>query len=382
MQPVNATDEQVLSHHLHDDIDGMEFRGAPVRAVMRRGRAIRLRRRLAVATGAAALAAAGVIVATQVGAAPARQAPAGPLAPAVTMTSPDPRAPGGVFASGMAAGAPWQLAVANVAGQGRCLAAVMLNGRRGDLLQPPAQVASAIGNAAVLAGYTSYAFVQLQPRVTSLIAHTQNGRQFAVQPVNVPVCGRTFRLAGFAFGAAAVTRIAPAYAGAPGPAAASYRLGPAPSPGTSERTWHNSLMQAASRSGIIGSGSAAGRRWRVTLTLSAAGECYSSSALRADSATRSTVCGPIELPPSGARLHQVLLARGTLTGYAGLVSGRTAVVIARRSGGVTTRVVPEVVAGRKYVAFAAGPGGTLSHVTLRGASGRILASLALGPARR
>ncbi len=63
-----------------------------------------------------------------------------------------------------------------------------------------------------------------------------------------------------------------------------------------------------------------------------------------------------------------------LTGYAGLVNPRTAMVTVTIDNGTTQRVRPVSVAGRSYVAFVAPPGCQVSQVSLAQANGAIYAT--------
>lgn len=87
-------------------------------------------------------------------------------------------------------------------------------------------------------------------------------------------------------------------------------------------------------------------------------------------ATQATYCMPIWVPPAGpGTLQRFLIQQHTasasagLTGYAGLVSPRTAYLVARLSGGRPLRIRPAEVGGLEYVALALPAGLTLTEVT-------------------
>jgi len=131
-----------------------------------------------------------------------------PTPPTVTVSAPDPAAPGGVFASGTANGKPWHLAVRNIAADPRtrwCLPAVMFNGHYGDVLYPLAKGAQPYGNPAYLAQIPGFPgvgaiFTQVKPGVTKVTALWRDRRSLPVRPVRVSPCpGEHFLLAGFAF---------------------------------------------------------------------------------------------------------------------------------------------------------------------------------------
>lgn len=97
---------------------------APVEATMRRGRGIRVRRRVAAVTGVAALAALAGLAAFGYPAALARwnavPAPATQRG-TITVRPPGPGSPAGLVASGTVDGKPWQLSVPPPRSGGRCL---------------------------------------------------------------------------------------------------------------------------------------------------------------------------------------------------------------------------------------------------------------------
>jgi hypothetical protein len=403
---VTSTEKQILRQVLREETRQIENGPAPVEAILRRGRAIRARRRGAAISGVAVLAVAVAVTAGMQAFGP----PAGP-APvalpgqlrghAVTLNVPDPRAPGGVFASGTAAGAPWRLAVRNIAGAAPwCLPAVMLNSRDGDALSYQPGPTPLISNTAFLtnpgstdpgrqAG-TGYAFAEVGSGVTRLAVNLRDGARLIVRPVAVRLCGQRFRLAGFGYPAAGVAQIA-AYAG--NQATLRYHppaglFGPrASAPGTfaAPGLWYNTKPGGHAAAGTIGSGRSSGVRWRLSMSLGSAGQCYTSSARGRGSHGSTAECLPVQAPPAGAALSWVPFpstAAAGLTGYAGLVSPRTGYVIARLSGGTTRRLTPVDLAGRKYFGLAVQHGARLARVTMYDAAGHAFASTtAIPPAQ-
>jgi hypothetical protein len=123
---INASKSR-LRQRLHEEFGALEISPPPVLRVTGRGQGIRTRRR-ALAIGS--------LVILVAGGALSAYATAGhkPAPPTVTVSTPNPAAPGGVFASGTANGRPWHLAVRNIAadrGTSWCLPAVMFNGHYG-----------------------------------------------------------------------------------------------------------------------------------------------------------------------------------------------------------------------------------------------------------
>ena len=403
---MSILDEQVLSQRLHEDLDSVAAPPAPVGAVRRRGRSIRARRWAAAASGlTGATAAVAIAVSAQPGNPAARPAaarrgraqfPGGGLRAARRDPELRPATGRERLAAGLAGGAAWQLSVRNIAGRrSGCLPAVMLDGTDGDLL-----AAAAGGQAITAAAFLDdapahpgarFAALQVAPAVTRLTAVFRNGTTLAVHPVPRRACGRQLHLAGFAYPASGVARIT-AYssgpfastaretvparlfrgAGDPGGLAAgqpALRLVPG--------VWeHAGATPPDTASGTIGSGRLGSGRWRVTVTLGAAGECFAAASLGSGAYTSGTACQPIGLPPATAVLrHLVFSLPSGLGGYAALVSPRAGTVAATLSNGTTERITPVTVGGRGYVALALPPGTTLTRLTLADRSGHVFATV-------
>jgi len=385
---VNSTEERVLRQRLHEETDQLGTGPAPVDAILRRGRAIRARRRGAAASCVAVLAVTvAVTTGMQAFGPPGNPAPVAgqdhPSAHRVILNVPDPRAPGGVFASGVTDGRPWRLAARNVAGPAPgCLPAVMLNSRDGDLLDIRAGADLIVGNWAFWndAGgqpRTGAAFGELGSHVTSVAVTLRDGTRFAVQPVSVSLCGQRFRLAGFGYPASGVRTIA-AYQGDRATVLYSPPRGTfSPDSALPADTWDNTAAASNAASGLIGAGTVRGTPWRLRVTLGGDGECFE-VALRPDGTSGSaSICRPIGMPPAGVSV--ITLPYGTPGGgvllwYMGTVSARTAYLRAGLSDGTTTRLVPVVVAGRKYFALATAKGVIARRLTLYDAAGHAFAS--------
>jgi hypothetical protein len=400
---VSTLDEQVLSQRLHEDLDALAAPPAPVGPVLHRGRSIRARRWAAAASGLMAGAAAVAIVvsaqtggpaAARTGAASSSPGPARTSSPPGILNSASP--PGGaVFAAGLAGGAAWQLSVRNIADRGSsCLPAVMLDGTDGDLLSAPANVANGIISTAFLdnaPGHLGFGYAALQvgPAVTRLTATFRDGTTLTAHPVPLRACGRQLHLAGFAYPASGVAQIT-AYSGGQlastaretvpasmsGPGSAGSATGQ-PALRLVPGVWeHAGATPAVVAAGVIGSGQAGGGRWRVSVTLGAAGECFAGSSFGASSYSSGSACQPVGLPPATAVLRPLVFAAQTrLAGYGGLVSPRAATVTATLSSGTTERITPVTVGGRRYLALALPSGTTLSRLTLDDASGHAFATV-------
>ena len=384
---MNVTDEQRLRQRLHDELGALEISPAPVLRVTGRGQGIRTRRRT-LAVGVIVLVAGGVALSAHVtgGQQAAR--------PSVTVSAPDPAAPGGVFASGTADGKRWSLAVRNIAadpGTQWCEPAVMVNGRDGDVLFGTGPRAPSFGNPALLrdvAGLPGigFMFTQVAPDVTRLSAGLSDGTQLSVRPVRVSACGQSFDLAGFAFAKArhrvmeldTFTR-GGLDTGLPltNSAGAGNVFGTTPQ-GVWANTDNNRADIAASWAhNPIGTGTIAGQRWHINASLGLFGQCYIAT-LRGGSGGgngRGTECVPVAAPPRTIALSPlpVPAAHTQLPGYAGLVNPRTAKVEVALSGGTIPPARPVTVAGRAYVAFVIPPGCQVLQLKLFDAAGHVFA---------
>ena len=386
---MNLTDGQRLRQRLHEEFGALEFSPPPVLRVTGRGQGIRNRRRAV---------AAGVVVLAVAGGALSAHATGGHTArpPAVTVSVPDPAAPGGVFASGTADGKPWNLAVRNIAaGQGTrwCLAAVMFNGRDGDVLFRAGPGIPSFGNPALLPDISAFpgigaVFTQVTRDVTRVVATFPDGRQVTVRPVEVRACGRSFRLAGYVVpdplqGGGQITtynRYGPDETLVLVNGATSTSLFAVPSaPGI----WANldksrSDIAASHVAHPIGAGRISGQIWHIRTSLGLFGQCYTAT-LRTPGHGRgqsSDQCVPVTAPPRTVTLDPVSVPGATtqLSGYAGLVNPRTAQVAVDLSDGYIPPAKVIHVAGRAYFAFVVPPGCQVLRVRLLDPAGHLLAS--------
>jgi hypothetical protein len=388
---VNLTDGQRLRQRLHEEFGALEFSPPPVLRVTGRGQGIRNRRR-AVAAGAVVLAVAGgALSAHATGGRTARP-------PAVTVSVPDPAAPGGVFASGTADGKPWNLSVRNIAaGQGTrwCVPAVVFNGRDGDVLFKAGPGLPSFGNPALLPDIPGFPgvgalFTQVTPDVTRLVATFPDGRQVTVRPVEVRACGRSFRLAGYVVpdplqGGGQITtynRYGLDETLVLVNGATSTSLFAVPSaPGI----WANldksrSDIAASHVAHPIGAGRVGGQIWHIRTSLGLFGQCYTAT-LRTPGHGRgqsSAQCVPVAAPPRAVALDPLSIPGATteLPGYAGLVNPRAAKVVVSIDNGSNLTLRPVTVAGRAYIAFAIPPGCQVYLVGLYNAAGHLLATAA------
>ncbi len=389
---MTMTDEQRLRQRLREEFGALEISAVPVLRITGRGQGIRIRRR--VLTAGAVLAAALVVAA-------AAQLSRPVTRPTVTLNAPNPAAPGGVFASGTAAGKPWTLAVRTIIAApatGRCLPAVMFSGRDGDVLFKVGPGTPSFGNPALLASPSGFpgitaVFTQVAPDVTRLVAVFPGGRRLPVRPVWVPACGLRFHLAGFAYARAAgdpseLTTYSRSWLD-DGLVITPADLNPLTSPAltllgpTSPGIWANlddsrAHIAASEAQYPVGHGTVAGQIWHIRTSLGLFGQCYTATLRGGPRGGRGqgSECVPVAAPPRAITLAWVPVPGATmeLSGYAGLVSPRTARVDVALSDGIIPPARPVTVAGRSYVAFVIPPGCQVLRVNLFDSAGHMFAS--------
>ncbi len=360
---------------------------APVDAIIRRGRGLRLRR-----TGAAAgcLGLAGIIAAATLLTPPAAPAPREPALP-VTVPASGTAGPDGVFASGTAGGRAWRLAVQNIADPGyRCIPSITVNGTDADPVYPDPGSGADVALGAAAPGI-GFAFVQVPAGIERLVIDGQE----SLPPIAATVCGLRYRVVGFAYRLAHSPRITavsarpgwPRLRAATGNAStgwpAVYTLPPITSepPATAttfqtDGTWNNvGPTSTETAQGVL----ASGRTWSIALTLEAGGDCYDFNAAGSSGSPQMGACGPISTPDGPETIMALSLSYPPAkfngpTGYAVQVSPATAHLRATVSDGSTQLVTPQVVDGRKYAAFAIGTSLRLERLTWLNAAGKAFAS--------
>jgi hypothetical protein len=376
------TDDQLLRQRLHEEFGALEISPAPMLRVTGRGRGVRARRR--------ALAAFTVILAGLAVVAAARFSKE-PTGSAVTLNAPNPAAPGGVFASGTAHGKPWALAVRNIAaapGTHWCRAAVMFNGRDGDVLFKTGRGAPSFGHPAFLSHIQGFprvgvVFTQVAPGTTRLALTFPDRRQISATPVRVRACGTSFNLAGLAFDSRHVPSEIATYTrfGLDEGVDVNYAMATSVFESTTPGIWlnlDNSRTDiAASQAGSpIGTGTVNGQIWHMWASLGLYGQCYTAAGRVAGHGRgQGSQCVPVTMLPRTAALTAVPVsaAETQLPGYAGLVNPRTAYAYASIDNGTTHRVVPVRVAGRAYIALVAPAGCQLISLSLFDAGGHLFA---------
>jgi hypothetical protein len=357
---------------------------APVDAIIRRGRRIRLRR---VATAVGGLGVVAIIAAATLLPSPATPAPQQQPLP-VTVPGSGIAGPDGVFASGTADGHPWRLAGQDITDPGyRCIPAVTINGTDADLLFPnPGDAADvATGGAAPGIGF---AFVQVPNGIDGLLVNGQD----SVPAIAVTVCGQHHRLVGLAYRLKHPPRLTAQYAGlgwpktkrstedgsAGWPVVYPLPLISVPPPGVAgpqtNGLWNHARPVSPNPTRAV---LASGRAWSIELIFGVAGDCYKFTSPGSPGDPETSVCGPISTPDGPETIMAMPLSYPGLkapTGYTLQMSPHTARLRATASDGSVQLVTPRVVDGRRYAAFVIGASLRLERLTWLDATGKAFAS--------
>ena len=380
-----------LRSRVRELLQAVEPPMAPVDAIIRRGRDIRLRR---VATAVGGLGVVAIIAAATLLPSPATPAPQQPPLP-VTVPASGIAGPDGVFASGIADGHAWRLAGQDITDPGyRCIPAVTINGTDADLLFPnPGDVADvAIGGVAPGIGF---AFVQVPNGIDGLLV---NGQE-SVPTIAVTVCGQHYRLAGLAYRLKHPPRLTAQYAdpgwprtkrstedGSAGwPAVYPLPLISVPPPGVAgpqtDGLWNHARPASPNPTRAL---LASGRAWSIELIFGVAGDCYEFTSPGSPGDPEMGVCGPISTPEGPETIMAMPLSYSPAglkapTGYAVQVSPGTARLKVTASDGSVQLITPRVVEGRRYAAFVIGTSLRLERLTWLDATGKAFASTAAVP---
>jgi hypothetical protein len=382
---VTGPEDAELRQRVHGVLLAVEPPVVPLDTIIRRGRGIRLRR---VAAAIGGLAVAGIIAAATMPTAP--RAPQEPPLP-VTVPASGTAGPGGVFASGVADGHAWRLAVQNIADPGyRCIPAITINGTDADPVYPSPGIYADVDLGPAVPGI-GFAFVQLPADIERLVLDGQE----SLPATTVTVCTQRYRIVGFAYRLAHQPRITavsarpaqPAPQTSTGSAAPDWPVvsqlplistGPPATPTTPQTygIWTNvGTITAETASGIL----ADGQTWSIRFLLQAGGDCYEFDAAGSRPSLEMGACGPVSTPDGPETIMALPLSYppaklNAPTGYAVQVSPATAHLKATLSDGSTQLVTPRAVDGRKYAAFAVGTSLRLDRLTWLNAAGQEIAS--------
>jgi hypothetical protein len=357
---VSIQDERELAERLGGLLDGIEPRSAPLDATVRRGRGIRLRRRITAAVSLAVIAAGAVLIPAVLH---SRAAPPPPTAPrhhhyTVTVNHLPAQARHGVIASGTQDGQRWQIAMSGTAGKSLVTITGVPNG------SGPAPVGRHA--APDLGGewgptVPSETFGAVSTEVTELRLILVGGQVLDLRPVwwaGHPWVG--VELPPGAHVARAVE-----YAG---DRELAYSI---PEPGSLglDNWWLPGQVGPARYSKLIGSGVVDGQSWRYRAQIGPWGYCYVG--------TTSTTCPQTlaeQEPRAGARIAPMGCStagspgRGPVYGLAG-TSATVRRVVLRLSGGGTLGFPAVDVDGARIFAFAVAAGQHITSATAFGATG-------------
>jgi hypothetical protein len=374
---VSGTEDTVLRRRVGDLVESLSPSPVPVEAIIGRGRVIRLRR---AGTVAGSVLLAGIIAVAVL------LVPGSSRASLLPVTVPAGGVAGadGVFASGVADGRPWRLAVQDIADPGyRCLPAITLNGTDADPVYPSSgsSAATTLGSANPGIGF---AFVQVPGSVDGLVV---SGRE-RVPAVTATVCGQRYHLIGFAYRLAISPRLTvTGHSPGPSPTATVPIPAASPLPQTISQTagmWDNMGPASSQNFNVsLATGTIAGQHWLLRLLFSSGGDCYEFSAALSPDSSDTGACGPVSTPEGAETIMAMPLGFPQdvgATGYAVQVSPATAHLRATLSDGHTQTVTPQVVAGRRYAAFAVPGQLRLDRLTWLDAAGHQIASTTALPA--
>jgi hypothetical protein len=370
---VRINDERDLHERLEAAFEAITPRSAPIDGAVRRGKAISIWRRAAVAAGAAALVAIGVFAVPSLlhrSAVPAPVAPVGPST--VTVQPPGPHSPPGLIASGTIDGQGWQF-----------IAARPGSGAPGRGAQFFTTIGPAFaGETATLAGAALAVYspdpvsffgltcgpVQVQygavgADVTYVAVRLDDGTTLILHPVAV----YGVRAVAFAVPVAAGVAEVTAYSRHGEIATAIPFNDPS---GTADfgvwlRPGQHGLARA---SGRIGSGTFHGTAWSATAYLGPWGICIQLPA-------------GVACVPTGSSVDSsaTILTSGELSVAAGGGPASTAWVIVNQPDGSTTKVFPVTVGGQKLFAFLLRTGPNRLSWTDYDSSGAVVGSLPASP---
>ena len=346
-------DERDLHEQLEVAFGAITPRPAPVDGATRRGRAIRVRRRVAVVAGAAAVVAIGALAVPSL---LHRSAAAGPVAPAggntVTVQAPGPHSAPGLIASGTIDGRRWQLTAAKpgtgAPGPGEQIfttSGPAFEGHAGPQPWPALVVNGADSvpfSGGLVIGPVQVMYGAVPADVTYVAVRLGNGAVLTLHPA--PVYG--VRAVAFAVPVGARIVDAAAYS-QQGEIAAAI-----PFNDSNGRAYFGLWLTPgqhglARASGRIGSGTANGTAWSVTAYLGPWGICYQTNAV----GIPVVFCPltPSDLDSGG--LWGSTERSPSLSVAGGHAPASAAWVIVSQPNGTTTKIWPVTVGGQKLFAF-------------------------------
>jgi len=352
---VRINDERDLHERLESAFEAITPRPAPIDGAVRRGKAIRVWRRAAVAAGTAAAVAIGVFGVPpllQRSAAPTPVAPVG--AYTVTVQAPGPHSAPGLIALGTIDGQRWQFTAGgtidgggNSSPQQFTTFGPAFGGKAGTQLGYPLAVDSLVpvsfSHLVLTWGPVQVQYGAVRADVTYVAVRLGNGTVLILHPVAV----YGVRAVAFAVPVGAGIVDATAYS-RHGQIAAAIPFN-SPNGVAAFGVWLESGQHGLARaSGRIGSGTFHGSAWSATAYLGPWGICVRLPA--------GVACVPAGVSVDSAATE---LTSGELSVAAAGAPASTAWVIVNQPAGTTTKVFPVTVGGQKLFAFVVrtGPNG-------------------------
>jgi hypothetical protein len=341
---VRIDDERDLHGQLEAAFEAITPRPAPIEAAARRGRAIKVGRRVAVAAGAAVVVAIGALAVPTLlhhSAAPAPTAPIGRYT--ATVQAPGPHSVPGLIASGTIDGKRWQITEAKPVSGGPpgSVPSVTTSGPAfgGNAASAPAVAVDSgapVFFDGLTAGNVQVQFGTVRASVTYIAVRLDNGTVLILHPVTV----YGLRAVAFAVPVGAEVLDATAYS-RHGEIAAAIPFN-APGGVAAFGVWLTPGQHGLARaSGRIGSGTANGIAWSVTAFLGPWGICIQAPATGITSA----YCVPA-LSDLDVNSGTTSMTGDGLAVAAGHAPASTAWVMVSQPGAPTTKVWPVTVGGR------------------------------------
>ncbi len=348
---MRINDERDLQERLETAFGAITPRPAPIDGAVRRGKAIRVWRRAAVAAGAATVVAIGVFAVPSLlhrSAAPAPAAPVGPYT--VTVQASGPHSPPGLIALGTIDGQGWQVIAAKPgtggAGPGGQFFTTIGPAFGGDAgSQPGTALAVYSPDPVSFFGFTcgpvQVQYGAVRADVAYVAVRLDNGTVLILHPVAV----YGVRAVAFAIPVGAGVVEATAYS-RHGQIAAAIPFN-FPNGVAAFGVWLKPGQHGLTRaSGRIGSGTVNGHEWSVTAYLGPWGICIQAPATGSAAAFCVPAASDLDLN-SGA----TTMSGNGLSVAAGHAPPSAAWVIVHQPDGTTTKVWPVTVGGQKLFAF-------------------------------
>jgi hypothetical protein len=362
-------DQRDLYERLDLAIGAIAPREAPVDGAMRRGRGIKVRRRVVLAAGVAAVVAAGVVAVPW-----ARHTASETPAPSysATVRPPGPHSPPGLIASGTVNGQHWQIVAGRpgAGGAGRGQQIFLATGQAlasGSSTSVPA-AALASKDPALLIGLScgpvQVQFGTVRAGVSAVRVRLGNGGTLTLHPAKV----WGVRMVAFAIPLGAPVVSATAYSPR-GEIATAIPFNAAGGPATFA-TWLKPGQHGLARaSGRVGSGSYLGSTWSASAYLGPWGACLTG---HADGADASSCVDAASAAALGTGV--MLWTDGVPAVAVGSADRFVARVVVTSPDGKTTRMRLVTVGGVRFFAFPFGQGPKPWKWTAYDDSGRVIAS--------